>query len=164
MLKNLHRDGVWKLLGRICDTVSVFAYQSGIMYVQLVVSNVAMECVDGDCGLSAPKDNLMTWLYIEMYCFYMYLIAAVFYIGFHQIVEGVCCMKTKKQSDMQKAITDFVEYSYRNLIWFSLNFVLVMMPLVCMFIINAKATNLDIAGENASYLPLLWSLCIVNLV
>jgi len=65
------------------------------MYVQLVVGNVAIQCVNGECGLSPPKDNLMTWLYIEIYCFYMYLIAAVFYIAFHQIVEGVCCKKTQ---------------------------------------------------------------------
>jgi len=25
-LRNLHRDSMWKLLGRFCDTISVFAY------------------------------------------------------------------------------------------------------------------------------------------
>ena len=33
----IHRDSVWKLLGRICDTISVFSYQGAIFYVQMSV-------------------------------------------------------------------------------------------------------------------------------
>lgn len=28
-----HRDSVWKLFGRVCDTISVFCYQGAIFYV-----------------------------------------------------------------------------------------------------------------------------------
>ena len=53
------------------------------MYVQLKVSNVAIECLNGYCGLSPPKDNLMAWLYIELYCFYIYMLAAICYIVYN---------------------------------------------------------------------------------
>lgn len=34
-----HRDSVWKLFGRVCDTISVFMYQGAIFYVQMTVYN-----------------------------------------------------------------------------------------------------------------------------
>jgi len=65
---------------------------------------------------------------------------------------------------MQKTITDFVEYSYCNIVWFAFNFVLVMMPLICIFVLNPNASNIDIAGAGKSYTSLLLTLCIANLI
>lgn len=48
----------------------------------------------------------MAWLMIEIYCFYTYLVSAIVYICFHQLV-GVCNYK-EKTSDMRKTITDFI--------------------------------------------------------
>ena len=63
---------------------------------------------------------------------------------------------------MQKAITDFIIYAQDNITWFALNFVLVLMPIVCMFLLNTKAENLDIPGAQMSYTSLLSIVCAVN--
>lgn len=78
-----HRDSVYKLVGRVLDTVSVFMYQTAIFYVQMEVYNHQMACHDGVCNLEPPKSSLMAWLYIEIYCFYLYMMSAIFYIAFH---------------------------------------------------------------------------------
>ena len=169
-VKNQHRDGVWKIFGRICDTIAVFAYQASIMYVQMNVSKVAETCVKDpetgklECEMGSPDDNKMAWLYIEMYCFYLYMASTVTFIIYHQMIEGVCCKKRTQQSDMGKTITDFIEYAYPNLIWFAFNFVLVMMPLVCIVVLNPVAENLDIAGKDQSLTILMIIVCLANLV
>ena len=168
--KGQYRDSIYKIFGRVCDTLAVFMYQACIFYVQMNISNVASVCVtesDGtgiDCSLGAPKSNLMAWLYIEMYCFYLYMASAIVYIVYHQMVEGVCCKKQESESDMAKTITDFLEYAYPNIIWFAFNFVLVMMPLVCLVKLNPNAENLDIDGNSRSYTVLMIVVCIANLV
>lgn len=35
------------------------------------------------CSLEPPQSVLMAWLYIEMYCFYIYMFAAILYISYH---------------------------------------------------------------------------------
>lgn len=54
----LHRDSVWKLFGRVCDTISVFCYQGAIFYVQMSVYNEQYSCnvIDGRevCTLEHP--------------------------------------------------------------------------------------------------------------
>ena len=47
------------------------------------VYNHQMACHDGVCNLEPPRSSLMAWLYIEIYCFYLYMVSAIFYIGFH---------------------------------------------------------------------------------
>lgn len=90
----IHRDSVWKLFGRVCDTISVFCYQGAIFFVQMSVYKEQFSCVDGaECTLKAPQSVIMAWLYIEMYCFYIYMFATVLYIAYYQLVEGVCFKK-----------------------------------------------------------------------
>ena len=86
--KTLHRDGLWKIFGRVCDTFAVFSYQAAIMYIQMNVSNTATECITDstgrvECELRPPSDNLMAWLYIEMYCFYLYMASTIVFIVYH---------------------------------------------------------------------------------
>ena len=69
----------------------------------------------------------------------------------------------REQSDLAKSITDFIIYAQDNITWFALNFVLVVMPLVCIFLLNDKAENLDIPGAQMSYTSLLSIVCAVNL-
>ncbi len=95
-LKQRHRDSVWKLFGRIIDTLCVFSYQGVIFYVQLEVYNNSMICGAHGCSLAAPKNVYLAWLYLEISCFYLYMMSTIFYIVFHQLVEGVCL---KKKSD-----------------------------------------------------------------
>ena len=161
----IHRDSVWKLFGRVCDTISVFCYQGAIFYVQMSVYKEQFSCIDGaQCELKAPQSVIMAWLYIEMYCFYIYMFATVLYIAYYQLIEGVCFKKQQQQSDMNKTINDFIEYAHTNLIWFSFNTVLIIMPVVCILILNKKAESLDIKGAQMSYTSLLTIVCLANLL
>ena len=65
---------------------------------------------------------------------------------------------------MSKAITDFIIYAQDNITWFALNFVLVLMPLVCICILNTKAENLDLPGAQMSYTSLLSIVCACNFI
>ena len=88
-MKTRHRDSIYKLYGRVCDTISVFCYQGAIFYVQMTVFNHQFICNEkGDCKLSPPENAIMAWLYIEIFCFYLYMISACLYIAFHQLVES----------------------------------------------------------------------------
>ena len=159
-----HRDGVWKIGSRICDTLSVFFYSSVIFYVQMSVYNNQTICDSDGCSLAPPDNSYMVWLYIEVYCFYIYMIAGVFFIIFHQLMGGVCVGRESEESDMRKTITDFIEYQRDNLIWFAFNLVMIFMPLICIFILNPRAENLDIEGAEMSYISLLSVCCFANLM
>jgi len=118
------------------DTFTVFCYQGAIFYVQLEVYNNMTVCDAESCWLQSPTNVFSVWLYIEIYCFYLYMASTVFYIAYHQLVEGVCFRKESDESDMTKTITDFLVYAKDNLTWFAFNFVMVTMPLVCLLMLN----------------------------
>ena len=65
---------------------------------------------------------------------------------------------------MNKTINDFIEYAHTNLIWFAFNTVLILMPIVCIFVLNENAENLDIKGATMSYTSLLTIVCLANLL
>ena len=165
-LRRRNRDSVWKIMSRILDTISVFLYQGAVFYVQLNVYKNQQNCdpVTGDCRLEPPKNAYMIWLYIEMYCFYFYLLSSVFYIMYHQFVNGICCKRDSDKSDMNKAFTDFVIYAHANLVWFAFNFVLVVMPLAAIFLLQNYSEHLDRKNADMSYLPLVIVLGCANLV
>ena len=71
------------------------------------------------------------WLAIETMCFYQYLYATVFYIVGMALKSA--CMPAKQVSDFKKAVLDMINYASINLTWFSLNFVLCTMPLICIY-------------------------------
>lgn len=75
------------------DTFTVFCYQGAIFYVQLEVYNNMTVCDAESCWLQSPTNVFSVWLYIEIYCFYLYMASTVFYIAYHQLVEGVCFRK-----------------------------------------------------------------------
>ena len=106
-------------------------------------------CEDSGCHLSSPETATNGWVYIEIYCFYLYLVSAVFYIVYHQLVEGIIMRNEQEHlSDMEKTIKDFIVYAQSNLVWFAFNFVLVFMPVICIAILNPIAENLDIDNKN----------------
>lgn len=74
------------------------------------------------------------------------------------------CTYSDKHSDMNKTINDFLSYARSNLVWFALNFVLFLMPLICVCSLNPSAENLDIPGATQSYQLLVITVCIFNLV
>lgn len=112
-LKMQHRDSVWKLFARVCDTIAVFVYQGSVFYVQRWFYDTQLVWTKvGDTSYStwvAPGNLYVLWLYIEIYTFYLYMLSAISYICYHQMREGVCC-KTQEQSDMNKAVVDFLAY------------------------------------------------------
>lgn len=122
-----------------------------------------MICTDaGECELAPPSDTYMAWLMIEIYCFYTYLVSAIFYICFHQLVEGICMYKESSKSDMRKTITDFISYTSSNLTWFAINWVLIAMPVICIVNLDQKSIILDRSNADMSYKILLVCVCICN--
>ena len=75
---NDHRDSRWKLLARSCDTLSAFFYQGVIFHVQ-----IACYKEHDWIPLTPPRSAEIAWIWIEMYCFYIYIFATVRFIAFH---------------------------------------------------------------------------------
>ena len=65
---------------------------------------------------------------------------------------------------MNKTINDFIDYAHQNLTWFAFNTVLIMMPVLCILVLNKKAESLDIPGAEMSYTSLLTIVCLANLL
>ena len=109
----------------------MFVYQGAVFYAQKVLADELVECGYNNgvfgCKWYSIEGNDQVWLIIETACFYLYVLAAVFYIVWRQLA-GVCWKKASEKSDMSKALNDFIEYATLNLTWFSFNFVLCMMP------------------------------------
>ena len=79
------------------------------------------------------------------------------------MMNGVCFRKDKDKSDMNKAIHDFLTYEKTNLVWSSLNTVLCLMPVICLFVINPKLPDtLDLPDSEMSYTSLLIGVCLAN--
>ena len=130
-MHNEHRDSIWKLTARICETLAAFIYQGVIFYVQVACYE------ESDWNPLTPPDNAETaWIWIEIYCFYIYIFAVTRFIVFHQLLNGVCFKKESEYSDMNKSISDFITYEHTNIIWSSLNTVLCIMPIICIFVLN----------------------------
>ena len=158
-----HRDGSWKLFARICSTLSVFCYQAAMFYAQLILAQYVFECnAKGVCVMNPIVGNRSTWLVMEMACFYLYLIATMFYIIWRALASA--CFETggEKGSDMYKALTDFISYSAINLTWFAINFVMVTMPLLSILLLQGDdMVNPEASG---SYEPLIWILWGMHMV
>ena len=101
----------------------------------------------------------MTWLCIETACFYLYVLAAVFYIGWRMAI-GIS--DANEQSDMEKALNDFIEYSNLNLTWFAFNFVLICLPPIVLFILDDD--SLQIQGATGNYAPIVYILWAMHCV
>ena len=158
-MRNDHRDSIWKLTARICDTLSAFFYQGVIFYVQIACYK------ESDWNpLSPPNSAEIAWIWIEIYCFYIYIFGVARFIVFHQLLEGVCFKKKSDQSDMNKAINDFIKYEYMNIVWSSLNTVLCIMPIICIFILNPRSGALDLTDSDMSYTVLLTVVCLANIL
>ena len=110
---------------------------------------------EGDCYFDGINGNRTTWLVIETACFYMYVLATVFYIIWRQCV-GIFDGDTLAKSDMTKALQDFITYAAINLTWFAINFVLVMMPPILLYCIDGP--TLQLPGSTGSYIPIIYCL------
>ena len=158
--KIYHRDGSWKLFSRVCGTISVFVYQGAVFYAQKVLADELVECGTNANGIYGCQwypvvGNRQVWLIIETCCFYLYVLAAVAYIVWRQMV-GVCWKKATDKSDMSKALNDFIEYATLNLTWFSFNFVLCAMPPVIIFALDTP--ELEIKHRDSSFAPIMYTL------
>ena len=60
-------------------------YQGAVFYVQLqVYAENFKECKVGEsCALKGPKNSYMVWVYIEVFCFYLYMLSSAVYIIYH---------------------------------------------------------------------------------
>ena len=58
LLEVEHRDGNWRMLTRIIDTMSMLIYQGVVFYAQLVLAAEIITCDDeGNCALQRVKGN-----------------------------------------------------------------------------------------------------------
>ena len=158
-LKVVHRDSSWKLCSRNCSTISVFLYQGSVFYAQCVLANEMYICAPpADPHLKGCKTKILAnitgsmeaWLFIETFCFYLYMFATVVFIAGNMIVSEFCS-HAGTVADMSRAMIDFISYSSINLTWFAFNFVLCTLPPICIFLIKGLAPNLVKEENERSY-------------
>ena len=65
------------------------------------------------------------------------------------------CRPAKQISDYKKAVLDHLSYAAINLTWFSLNFVLVTMPPICVFLLQEHIEMGTMDGETGSHYPIM---------
>ena len=70
-----HRDGKWKLGARFCDSLSAFIYQGAIFHAQ-----VSCYKENNWHPMTPPDSAEGVWIWIEMYCFYIYIFAIARFI------------------------------------------------------------------------------------
>jgi hypothetical protein len=163
MLLIQHRDGQWKIFSRICATISVFAYQGTVFYAQLVLGHALINCPENGnrCTMEPLTGHRTTWLVIETACFYLYMIATMAYIV-SRTMYSVIAEPPLEKSDMYKTLTDFISYANINLTWFALNFVICMMPPLCIYGIGQYGLQREEA--TGSYLPIMYVLWVTHCV
>lgn len=129
-MKVVNRDGSWRLLSRFCSTISVFAYQGSVFYAQFVLSNfIFYKTAGGDVDLHEIEGARTAWLLLETVAFYLYVLSTVFYIMWRQMIS-VVWRDSQATSDMEKAISDFIEYASINLTWFAINVQTCVLPIL----------------------------------
>lgn len=155
-LKMYHRDGSWKLMARVLSSFSVFVYQGSVFNAQMVLYDDMFRCDDEGnyCIYEGIHGNRTTWLVIETICFYIYVLATVFYIIWRQCAG--LFRNSKDKADMNKALQDFISYAAINLTWFAINFVLVVIPPILIFLLDSP--DLTLPGATGSYLPIMYTL------
>ena len=79
------------------------------------------------------------WLVIETLSFYLYIGAVVLYTAGHMINHD---LYAKKQSDILKGITDWIEYDTFSLHWFAFDFQMIAVPPFLMWWIYKENMNL----------------------
>ena len=151
-----HRDGYKKLFSRLCATVSVFLYQGSVFFAQMVLADNLIDCTsDSKCYITEIRGNRTLWLLIETNCFYLYMIATAVYIGWRMLREA--CAPANVISDMNKALKDFIDYASINLTWFAFNFVICLLPLICIGL-QDEQPSLILEGKTGSFAPLVYTL------
>lgn len=154
-----HRDGQWKIFSRILATISVFAYQGTVFYAQLVLGNSLVSCPPSgkNCTLVPLTGSRTVWLVIETSCFYLYMFATIFYI-ISRMMYSVIAEPALEKSDMYKALTDFISYANINLTWFAFNFVICLMPGLCIYGLGQFAPiRQNATGSFTTIMYVLWA-------
>ena len=133
-----------------------------MFYAQLILAHYIFRCdAKGNCVMNPIVGNKTTWLVMEMACFYLYMLATVFYIIWRTL-RSTCCETGEEKSDMYKALTDFINYSAINLTWFAINFVMVTMPLVSIVLLQGDyMVNPEASGSYESLVWILWGMHVV---
>ena len=81
------------------------------------------------------------YITIETACFYVYMLATVAYIAY-RMLSSAWFGNPRDASDSNKLITDFIEYSENNLTWFAFNFVLCLLPPICLYVVSPGFTKM----------------------
>ena len=114
------------------------------------------------CSFNDIKDTDAIWLILEAFCFYLYIFSAVFYIAGKMIISSF--VKVEQVSDFKKAVLDIITYASINLTWFSINFVLVTLPPICIYFLDKHVGNLELEGRTGTYHPLMFMIWAIHLL
>lgn len=130
LIAEQNRDASWKVLGNICEVVSIFQYSIVVFYCQMVLADQLYSNENAIIPLVTAK---LMWLLMETIMFYTYMLSSCGFILFRQFMGTFYVLQ---QSDIKKLLTDFIQYAAINLTWFNLNFMLVVMPLVMLLLLQ----------------------------
>lgn len=157
----MNNDSNRKIIGNVCEVISIFQYTICIFYAQLVLTtqiqkNNANDHDDNDVSAK------FIWIFFETMAFYLYMLSTVGYIAFRQLQSTFA---PKEHSDVKKLLTDFIKYAELNLTWFNLNFVLCTIPLLVLLWLAPQyesLLDLDVTQKGVKYSTLVWMLWVIH--
>lgn len=152
------------MFARALNIISVFLYQGSILYAQQVLYNNLYFCPGGGakCSFHDIHDTDAIWLVLEVFCFYLYILSTVFYIAGKMIISAF--MKVEQVADYKKAVLDIITYASINLTWFSINFVMVTLPPICIYFLDKHVGYLELEGKTGTYHPLMFMIWATHLL
>ena len=106
---------------------------------------------DWDCDHLVGAEAI--WVIIETFTFYIYMGAAVVFIFQFQMKSLIF---NTPNSDISKSVKDFLSYSAINLTWYSMNFCLVGLPPVLIFVMNTAHHGQTFEDRDGSYQKLMY--------
>lgn len=74
------------------------------------------------------------------------------------------CRPASQVSDFKKAVLDHIAYASINLTWFSLNFVLVTVPPLCIFVLERYTDLGALEANTASFHPIMCAIWAIHLL
>jgi hypothetical protein len=109
-------DGKY-LLSKLLTCVLIFIYQGAILYEQLRVNNLVIQNKHRTDEEIVTSYIILSWIYIEIFCFYLYLGSAGVYL-FIVSVSG-SCRKTDSKPHENRFMYDAIEYYETDIDWFA---------------------------------------------
>ena len=142
--KKIERQNVWRTCDKFTTEMTILVYLGPIFFAQYLLLKFQYffeeDLSTEEIGLQNSVKEMSPvrdWIIIELFSFYVYLHATVFYIMGYQFNNWYSKTKTTK-TDIAKTNTDFILYTKKSLIWFAFNLVLCVMPIFLVMIVYKR--------------------------